>query len=142
MRHLPSVFTIMKRVLSILVLVLFSVSTVSAASFKPGVRIKKEKFSEMRDVPMYNYYQRGRQIDALDLMKELEKYKVSHKNAKLAHEYRSRMYRWCPLMILFPLGTLYVVLGPHQELKAKFWKYLDRAVNQYNRNPRSRKIKK
>lgn len=142
MIHLPSVFTIIKRVLSILVIVIFSVSTVSAASFTPGVRIKKEKFSEMRDVPMYNYYQRGRQVDAVDLMKELEKYKVSHKNAKLAHEYRSRKFRWCPLMILFPLGTLYVVLVPHQELKSQFWKYLDRAVNNYNRNPRSRKIKK
>jgi len=142
MRHLPSVFTIMKRVLSILVIVIFSVSTVSAASFTPGVRIKKEKFDEIREVPKYKYYQRGRQINAVDLMEELEKYKVSHKNAKLAHEYRSRKFRWCPPMILFPLGTLYVVLGPHRELDAKFWKYLDRAVNNYNRNPRSRKIKK
>ncbi|HDP80639.1 MAG TPA: hypothetical protein ENN21_07340 [Spirochaetes bacterium] len=165
MRHLVSVFTllvipfslllaespkkisqntkgylIMKRVLSILVIVLFSVSAVAAESFMPGVRIQKEQIYEVRGVPAYNYYQKGRKINAVQLMNELKKYQVSHKNAELAHKHRNRKYRWCLLMLLFPLGTLYVVLGPHRELDSQFWKYLDKAVNDYNRSPRSRKI--
>ncbi len=132
---------IIKKVLSVFLIFIFSVSTVSAADFKPGVRIKKERWQEVKGVPTYKYYQRGKQIGAMDLMKELEKYRVSHKNAELAHEQHKEKFCWCPLMLLFPIGTLIVVLGPHQTLNSKFWKYLDLAVNDYNRYPRSPRIK-